>query len=184
MGVYCDLIRLTDQDLQRCLTLSTRQELCTLVEQGRGDDWFDIDKAWHGIHYILNSRFSTEIEPLDFLLRGGNLLTPDNNWRDLIGLDLPDMRAFESIQVKAIAMALASVTEDEFRRRYQPEKMTARQIYPGAWEERHQFLNWVLAKYLKFSARLDYLLFHFIRLREFLTGAVDNNMGLVIKYHQ
>jgi hypothetical protein len=61
--------------------------------------------------------------------------------------------------------------------------MVARKIYPGAWEERHQLLDWVLAKYLKFSARLDYLLFHYQRLREFPQGAVDRNMGLVISYH-
>jgi hypothetical protein len=183
MAVYCDLIRLSNQDVRKCMVLTAEQDICRLVQQGRGDDWFDIDKAWHGIHFILNSRFSTEIEPLDFLLRGGRLLTP-HNWVDIIGMELPDMRAFDSTQVKAIFMALSSISEDEFRRRYQPEVMAARQVYPGVWEEREQFVNWVLAKYLKFSTHLNYLLFHFRQLKAFLQGAVEENMGLVIKYRQ
>jgi hypothetical protein len=184
MGVYGDLIRLSNQDITKCMTLSAERDIYRLVRQVREEDIFDIDKAWHGIHFILNSRFSTEVAPFDFLLRGGNPLTPDNNCNDIIGLDLPDMRVFESIQVKAISMAMASVTEDEFRKRYQPEVMVARQVYPGGWEERNQFVQWLLAKYLKFSAHLNYLLFHYRRLRGFLQGAVDRNMGLVISCHQ
>src|SRR4051794_3901896 len=99
-------------------------------------------------------------------------------------VDVPDMHAFDSIQVKEISNALSSFTERGFRKQYDPGAMIQHRIYPGIWEERKDLMSWMLATYLKTSHHLDYLVFHFGRLKAFIEGAVDRDLGLTIKYHQ
>ena len=184
MGLYCDLIRLSDQDVKKCLELKSETEIYAVVQQDRAtEDWFDIDKAWHGIHFILTRLNPADPKPFDFLLRGGTLLT-DRNWQESYGVDAPDMRAFDSAQVKEIGLALSPITARVFRRGYNPDLMEQLAIYPRIWEQRKDRPAWLLAKYLKLSANLDYLVFHFDRLRSFLDGAAERDLGLIIKYHQ
>jgi hypothetical protein len=183
MGLYCDLIRLSDQEVKKCFELSDEEAIYALVQENRADDWFDIDKAWHGIHFILNSPFPADTKPFDFLLRGGTPLTA-RNWQDIYGVDAPDMRAFDSLQVKEIDTALSTITKKAFRSGYNPTLMAQLEIYPRIWEKQKDRLTWFLAKYLKLSSELNYLVFHFNRLKLFLDGAVERDLGLIIKYHQ
>ena len=138
MGLYCDLIRLSDPEVAKCVELSDEKAIYALLQHNRSDDWSDIDKAWHGIHFILNRAYSTEA-PFDFLLRGGRALN-NHNWREAYGVDVPDMHAFDSIQVKEISNALSSFTERGFRKRYDPGAMIQHRIYPGIWEERKDLI--------------------------------------------
>ena len=183
MGLYCDLIRLDDQEIEKCLELNNQEDIYALIQQNREHDWFDLDKAWHGIHFILNKPYPTEIAPLNFILQGGLWLT-NRNWEDIYGIDVPDMRAFYSAQVKYIFTALSSVTDREFKYRYDPNIMLKCKIYPYVWEEQKYLFSWILAKYLKFSIHLDYLVFHFKKLQTFIAKTVDHDWGLIIKYHQ
>ena len=43
-------------------------------------------------------------------------------------------RAFTSAQTKAIATALAAVSDDELRGRYVPDAMMKAEIYPEIWD--------------------------------------------------
>ncbi|MFY1826682.1 YfbM family protein [Myxococcus fulvus] len=88
----------------------------------------DIGEAWHALQYLLTGTAWEGGAPLDFLVRGG----------DDVG-DIPSdegtARVFAPAQVKALATALKDVSENTLRRRFDPAKMQAQDIYPGTWDE-------------------------------------------------
>jgi hypothetical protein len=145
MGLYCDLIRLSKGETRKCLELREEEAVYALVQQDRGADWFDIDKAWHGVHFLFYKFNPFEGSASGFLLTGGKPLN-DRNWKDIYGVDVPNMRLFRTDEVKEIAAALAVITAKEFRKRYDPDAMTKNEIDPRVWERRRKFPIWGIGK--------------------------------------
>jgi hypothetical protein len=83
----------------------------------------DLDKAWHGIHYVLTGSADAGAAPLDFLLEGGRYVGDEE-----IGYGPP--WAFTSAETKNIADALSAVTDDQIAARYDPRAMAAAGVYP------------------------------------------------------
>ena len=184
MGTYCALRRLTQEEVAQCVELRGReQQLYELLQSERGDDWTDIDKAWHGIHFLLNTSASEGEPPLDFLLRGGAILL-EQDWKAIVGIGLPDMRVFSIPEVNEISTRLSSISDRDFRAQYNPDALSSNKVYPWNWETRESFGSWLLARYLRRSVTLNYLAHHFRMLKGLLAGAVERDLGLVIKYHQ
>lgn len=128
-----------------------------------GDDepenTIDIDKAWHGIHFLLNKLADNEESPFNQTVFGGEAVGEDLGYGParLMGPDL----------LKEVATLIASVTPETLEAAYDPKAMTAEDIYPGFWERdgREAF---------------DYLMHYFTALSEFYQAAAERGDGAVL----
>lgn len=128
----------------------------------READEFCVEKAWHGLHFLLTGTEWEGEMPLCFLVTGGETIGDED-------LGYGPGRAFSSAQVKELAVALAGVDEAELRRRFDPEKMMAADIYPTIWDrppEEDDTLTWLLGT--------------FTEMRVFVTKAAADGQGLIV----
>lgn len=86
----------------------------------------DLEKAWHGLHFLLTGMADGGTEPACFLLDGGEELGGDD--------DDVHVRLLRPAQVRAFADHLAALTPDELTRRFDPARMTKLRIYPEIWQ--------------------------------------------------
>jgi len=90
-----------------------------------GED-LDLDKAWHGLHFLFTGTADGGAEPACFLLSGGEDVGDDD---DLLA------RLLRPEQVRDFAAFLAALGPVELTRRFDPERMTALEIYPDViWQ--------------------------------------------------
>jgi Domain of unknown function (DUF1877) len=86
-----------------------------------------IDKAWHGLHYLLCGVPEPAPGPLGQAVFGGTEIGEDRGYGPA--------RYFAVSQVAEIASALhSSSLEQELRARFDAAAMTQLGIYPGVWE--------------------------------------------------
>ena len=84
----------------------------------------DLDKAWHGLHFLLTGTADGGAEPACYLLTGGEALGDNDDM---------DVRLLRPDQVRALADHLATLGTDELTRRFDPERMMKLRIYPEIW---------------------------------------------------
>lgn len=106
----------------------------------------DLDKAWHGIHYLLTGSDWEGEPPLNFLLQGGTMLAEEDEESE------PAPRLLRPDEVAAVSGALAGVTVDQLRERYDPQKMRALDIYPAIWDDGPESLDYCLDNYAELQA--------------------------------
>ena len=86
-----------------------------------------LDKAWHGLHYLLCGALEPVPGPLGQAVFGGTEIGEDQGYGPA--------RYFSPAQVAEIAVALQSPSlESELHARFDTEAMTQMGIYPGVWE--------------------------------------------------
>ena len=106
-----------------------------------GDTEVDLDKAWHGIHYLLTGSADSNNTVASKVIMGGQDIGPDNGYGAA--------QLLKPAEVKAIAKLLEATTPEVLRQRYKPQEMTRAQIYPGViWErDGDKALDYVLKDY-------------------------------------
>ena len=93
-----------------------------------GEDVFeDLDKAWHGIHYLLTGTAWEGEPPLNFLLCGGVVVGK-------IDVGYGPARVLRAQEVAVISQALNDIDHDWLSTRYNPTDMIQKEIYPDIWE--------------------------------------------------
>lgn len=100
----------------------------------------DLDKSWHGLHYLLTGSAWEGESPSGFLINGG----------ELIDLDMTSARVFWPKQVAEIDEMLTSATENGLRRKFEPEAMMQEQVYPEIWDRdprKDDTLAWLISKF-------------------------------------
>ena len=122
----------------------------------------DLDKSWHGIHFLLTGTSYEGEPPLDFIVRGGVQIAHAE-----VGIDPP--RVLKSDEVQPIADALDRLPPDELRERFDPERMLHEGIYPDIWD--HDPAE---------DDTLGYLIEHYTALRAFVRRAADRGDGLIV----
>ena len=86
-----------------------------------------LDKAWHGLHYLLCGALEPAPGPLGQAVFGGTEIGEDQGYGPA--------RYFSPAQVAEIAAALQSPSlESELNARFDAAAMTELGIYPGTWE--------------------------------------------------
>jgi hypothetical protein len=125
-----------------------------------GSDVLDIDKAWHGIHYLLTGSAEGGEGPLAAAIFGGEEIGDDVGYGPARFLSPSD--------VKVIHAALAAVGTDGLASRYAPQEMASEGIYPDA--------IWVQDE----KASLEYLLEHFKLMLDFYAKAAARGHGLML----
>lgn len=114
-------------------------------------DVIDLDKAWHGIHYLLTGDVGPTDTILDFLMDGGEPLGPD------AGQDLGygPARAYDNPAVGELSTALNALQLADLRARYNPEDMSEQGIYPDIWlDEDDSNLDWLIETFTNMRARI------------------------------
>jgi hypothetical protein len=130
------------------------------IELGPGEGVrINIDRAWHGIHYLLTGTAWEGDPPLDFLVNGGRFIgAPDE--------DHGPLRAFTASETKAILEIFSTFSPYGMRKRYNPRDMMAKEVYPPIWSHEEESLS--------------FLIDNVERLRSFMRQAVETQMGMLI----
>jgi len=125
-------------------------------------DTIDLDKAWHGIHFMLTGSAWEGEPPLSFLMRGGDELGD-------VEVGYGPARGMNAGDVKAVAVALQDIDETFMRARFDPAQMMQLDIYPGIWDrdpgEDDSF---------------GYCMEYFAELKAFVARAAGRDAGLII----
>jgi hypothetical protein len=87
----------------------------------------DIEKAWHGIHFLLCGVIDEAPPPLGDAVLGGTEIGPD--------LGYGPARYLEPYRVKAVAEALEAIQPKAFAARFDASRLQEHQIYPSAWSQ-------------------------------------------------
>lgn len=120
-----------------------------------------LDKAWHGVHYLLAGTTEPGPDLRSQAVLGGVELGDDPEGFAGYG----PARYFRAAQVRALSQELGRPeVEREAAVRFDPAKMTQLQIYPG-WQAGEQDRDWVMDA--------------FRRLREFYSRAAANGRAIV-----
>ena len=95
------------------------------LESFEGQD-HDIDKSWHALHFIFTGTSDDGEMPESFLLTGGEVVGDED-------LGYGPGRVLSAREVAEVAAMLDALSDDDLRARYNPERMTALEIYPDIW---------------------------------------------------
>ena len=125
-------------------------------------DELDVDKAWHGLHFLFTGDAWSGEPPLDFIVSGGTEAGDED-------VGYGPARAFTSAEVRAISAALDNITRDELATRFDPARMTDLAIYPEIWNRDQGD-----------DDMLEYLLEYFDLLKEFVSRGVESSRGMLV----
>lgn len=122
----------------------------------------DLDKSWHGLHFLFTGTDWKGDPPLNFIVAGGV---------ELKGIDVGygPPRIFRASEVSTISKALAALSEKELRGRFDPAAMKQLNIYPEIWDRDPED-----------DDTLGYLLEYFETLKKFMKDAVERGFGLIV----
>jgi hypothetical protein len=122
----------------------------------------DIDKAWHGLHYMLTQTAGAGSEPLNFLVAGGAEAGD-------IDVGYGPARLFTASEVKALSQALSPIDAEFLKARFNPAEMMRLDVYPGIWDRDP-----------KDDDTLGYCVEYFESMKEFVAQAAARNVGMVL----
>ena len=128
---------------------------------GGNREALSLDKAWHGVHYLLAGTAEPGPDLRSQAVLGGVELGADPEGFSGYG----PARYFRAAQVRALSEELRRPeVESEAAARFDPAKMSALEIYPG-WRAGEQDREWVMDG--------------FRRLRDFYVSAADQGQAVV-----
>ncbi|HEY9677115.1 MAG TPA: YfbM family protein [Drouetiella sp.] len=158
MSMILNLKSATDSEIENLKRNPDSIEGFLYDDEDTDHDQMDLDKAWHGLHFLLTGETDGGAVPLCYLMNAEQLGAKD------FGYGPP--RALTSKQLAAFEEAIAKIDEKELRKRFDPDAMTTRQIYPSIWDEGDD--------------AFQYLYEHFKYLQEYLTSAKNRKDGTLI----
>lgn len=97
----------------------------------------DLDKAWHGIHFLLTGSDWQGDEPLCFLLSSGETVGD-------VDVGYGPARTLTVEQVSAFARALNALSREDFEKRFDEKKLQTAEIYPAIWDEGKDALDYLV----------------------------------------
>jgi hypothetical protein len=135
MGMYCEI---------RAVAPDGSEALRDAPSDDPRSQSVSLEKAWHGLHFLLTGSAMEGSWPLGFLLLGGEAVGDDDAPRRLS----PD-------SVRELNSALSATSDDEIWGRFDPDKMTTDGVYPNIWDEPEQELR---EEYLMYFHQLKQLI--------------------------
>lgn len=131
-------------------------------QQAQDDDRMELDKMWHGLHFLFTGTAEEGPEPACFLLSGGEEIGNE---------DVGPARVLSPDQVSQFAAFLVELSHDELARRYDPARMATLEIYPD--------VIWTRPAAPGESA-FDSLFEAFEELRDFVTATSTRGYYLIV----
>lgn len=156
MSMIGNYLEIDDQKLASLY--ENPETISSVLYEEYSEQVIDIDKSWHGIHFLLTGEQYGGQPPLSNVVFG---VTPIGE--EDVGYG-PAMGTPAST-VKAIAEALSAVTDDEFRSKFDMAALNAADVYPQIWNEGQE--------------ALEYLATYFRELRDFYMKAAENGNAVI-----
>lgn len=133
-----------------------------LPDEAQGED-LDLDKAWHGLHYILTGTAWGGDTPQNSLLLGGEQIGDEEEHDVGYG----PARVLLPAQVATFLQALDAITPIEVSKRFNLTEMEKLDIYPSVWDRKDEaFEEWIQES--------------LVELRNFLQRAVNQKKAIII----
>jgi hypothetical protein len=126
------------------------------------DDTMDLDKAWHGLHFLFTGSDWEGDFPQGFIVTCGEPVGD-------VDVGYGPARSFTPEEVAKIARFLESQNESDLHTRLDFEKMNELEIYPNIWSG-DQNLN----------EEWDYLADAFRQLQQFMSDTAAKKMALLV----
>lgn len=144
--MICELFSLTPESARQVLANPSgiRELLRSLDQTGAG---VSLEKSWHGLHFALTGTAWGGDPPLSFLVAGGTPVGDQDVGYGPARVLLPD-------QVALLNSAMASITDEEFARRFDLAELAKAAIYPEIWDEPLDDLLEEYGGYLSFAKAL------------------------------
>lgn len=137
MGMIGYLRRIPEQSLSSLIHGGL--DLYAYIQGDEGEE-LDLDKAWHGLQYLLCGDAWSGEGPLFDALMGGKALNEDEQEDIIVRYLTPD-------EVREVSSALESVSEPDLAKGFEPDDMNEAGVYPSAdWNEEGE-LDYVLGYY-------------------------------------
>ena len=127
-----------------------------------GDDQFpglDVDKAWHGIHYLLTGDAWGGEAPLANVVLGGKEVGDDVGYGPARYLTVDEVRVAVD--------ALKDITPDDLRSRYVASDLSENEIYPDIWDDPG-------------DDAVGYLVSYYGALRDYYIAAAESSNAMLI----
>jgi hypothetical protein len=102
-----------------------------LLESEDQDRSVDLDKAWHGVHWLLTGSAEETVGPASEAILGGEPVGED--------LGYGPARLLRADRVSAVAGVLQSLDLDLLGADLDPARMQQAEVYPDIWDERGVF---------------------------------------------
>lgn len=138
-------------------SLEDADRLEELFESDGDEMSVDLDKAWHGVHWLLTGAADVTDDVTSDAVFGGEPMSED------LGYGPP--RLLPAGRVRVVADALERLDVDGLRERMDGQAMTDAEIYPSIWDEPDVFDQ--------------YLAPAFERLRSFYLAAAANREAVI-----
>jgi hypothetical protein len=123
----------------------TPARIVALLEETSDSRVLDIDKAWHGIHYLLAGSGEPTRDVRSLAIFGGKEVGDD--------LGYGPARLLSPADVKEVARVLKEESLEKLSARYDPKKMEKLQIYPEIWvREGKEAFEYLAEYYRKLAA--------------------------------
>ena len=158
MGMRTDLYAVTTSDADRLLR--DRAFFENYVAHNNGVERVSLEKAWHGLHYLLTGSAWEESGPLAFIVAGGEEV-PDSD------AGYGPARLFSPAETAEIQATLAGIDDAELWSRFDAEAMDESEVYPGIWDEPEEDLK-------------DEYLFYFNDLKKLVAAAASRRNSLLV----
>jgi hypothetical protein len=127
MSMIGNFLQLSSDQLAALIADPSRVETFIYPEDEERDSGIDVDKAWHGIHYLLVGDAWGGEPPLANVVLGGTEIGDDVGYGPA--------RYLNADEVRAVADALKDITPDVLRSRYVATALSENEIYPEIWDD-------------------------------------------------
>lgn len=128
------------------------------ILESTGQEVLDLDKAWHGIHYLLAGTAWKPGPGAGQVILGGTELGGDQGYGPA--------HVFGPEDVRRLAALLEAETPAKLTARYDPQAMARERIYPDVWLQEGK-------------EALDYLLEYYVRLVAFYGSAAKRGRAIL-----
>jgi hypothetical protein len=154
MGMIGNLKQISVEQLNKLLNNPDLVEETIFNEEE--EDSLDLDKSWHGIHYLLNGEVWDGVEPLRFVIMGKEEIGEDFGYGPARYLTAED--------VNAVAGVLKTIKTDDLRAKFDKTRFVEADIYPSIeWNEED----------------LEYLLQYYKELASYYITAANNGNAML-----
>lgn len=122
-----NFLQLSSEELAALIADPSSVQSFIYPEGEEGENSIDVDKAWHGIHYLLVGDSWGGEPPLANVVLGGTEIGDDFGYGPA--------RYLTADEVCAAANALKDISPDVLRSRYVASELAKNEIYPEIWDD-------------------------------------------------
>lgn len=165
MGMIGNLLRVTKAELDAYLEDSSLLEDKIYSDEMNEDEtenpkFVDIDKTWDGIIFLLTGQsLDTAEHHLTRILFSGQLIDEEQD------LGLGPAHYLTPEEVVELNNEISKITVEDLKKKFNPEKMNALEIYPSIWNEGDD--------------AFEYLMEGFSSVQQIFAEAAKNNEAII-----